>query len=46
LHAENVKSIVMALWKNKSLNESDIECLELIVAQFDEFYEEFVKQRT
>jgi mannitol-1-phosphate 5-dehydrogenase len=42
LTAENVKSIVRALWKNKPLDDIANECLNLIVGQFDEFCEEFI----
>ncbi len=45
LNPENVKSIVMALWKNKPLDDASNECLNLIVGQLDEFYDEFVRGR-
>jgi mannitol-1-phosphate/altronate dehydrogenase len=43
LKAENVRSIVMALWKNKPLDDASNDCLNLIVAQLDEFCEEFIR---
>jgi len=43
LNVENVRSLVMALWKNKTLGEYDNECVNLIVAQIDEFHEEFIQ---
>jgi mannitol-1-phosphate/altronate dehydrogenase len=43
LNAENVRSIVMALWKNKPLDDVSNECLNLIVAQLDEFCGEFIR---
>jgi hypothetical protein len=46
LNAETVKSIVMALWKNRPLDDSGTDCLNLIVGQFDEFCEEFIRSRT
>jgi mannitol-1-phosphate 5-dehydrogenase len=42
LNAENVRSMVVALWKNRPLDDSGKECVNLIVAQFDEFHEEFI----
>jgi mannitol-1-phosphate/altronate dehydrogenase len=43
LNAENVKSIVSALWKNKPLDDAGNDCLNLIVGQFDEFCEQFIR---
>jgi mannitol-1-phosphate/altronate dehydrogenase len=44
LSAENTRSMLMALWKNRTLDDSGKECLNLINSQFDEFYEEFIEQ--
>jgi mannitol-1-phosphate/altronate dehydrogenase len=43
LNAEKVRAIVMALWKNKTLDEYDNECVNMIVAQIDDFHEEFIR---
>ena len=46
LNAENVRSIIIALWKNKPLDDLDKECLELIVGEHDDFVQEFLRSRT
>jgi mannitol-1-phosphate 5-dehydrogenase len=43
LNSDTVRSIVTALWKNKVLNDFDKECLNLVVAQFDDFRKEFMQ---
>jgi mannitol-1-phosphate/altronate dehydrogenase len=43
LKAENVKSTVKALWKNRPLDDVGNESLNLVVGQFDEFCEEFIR---
>jgi hypothetical protein len=43
LNKRNVRSILLALWKDKPLDDSRKVCLDLIDAQFDEFYREFIQ---
>ncbi|MGB2868082.1 MAG: hypothetical protein WBD36_06515 [Bacteroidota bacterium] len=45
LRPENVRSMVLSLWKNKPQDDSSNECLDLIDAQFDEFYDEFIRAK-
>jgi mannitol-1-phosphate/altronate dehydrogenase len=42
LNREDVRSILASIWKNKPLDGVRNECLDLIDAQVDKFYEEFV----
>jgi mannitol-1-phosphate 5-dehydrogenase len=43
LNADNVQSAVLALWKNRPLDDTDRQCLELIIGQIDEFHREYIR---
>lgn len=43
LRKENIAPILIALWKNRPLDDSGKECLALVVSQFDEFQKEFME---
>jgi mannitol-1-phosphate/altronate dehydrogenase len=43
LNSEKVRTILMAMWKNRVLDDSSEECLNLVDAQFDDFYKEFIQ---